>query len=386
MTAATKTDLALDAWVNEDDIVRLREWGAERCHLLPLDPARHDSHPLVGPTRPRVEHAAAPAAMILGSSEACSLPLRDPSGMLSRQHAQLVHDGARWIARDLGSKNGLRLDGVRRTEAVLEPGCELGLGGLVLIAESPRQIAVRGFLARLLGWTAPRAEVVDLALRALRLAATRRAALALCGHGDLVPIARGLHRRTLGDRPFVLCDGRRAGAAPERAHGRAAPERAHGLAAFHAAAGGSLCVLARRLPRDFAALAAALRDPAARVQLIVCGPRPIERPDLVMAPIEIPPLRTRTAELDRIIDDYAGDAIATLGLRPRADHARFSALDRAWVRAHAAASLAEIEKGTLRLVALRAAGSVARAAAMIGIAHSSLGEWIGRRRLPMPIQ
>jgi hypothetical protein len=360
MTAATKTDLTLDAWVNEDDVVRLREWGADRCHLLPVEPV---------------------AAVTVGSSEACTLALCDPSGRLSRQHARLVRDGTQWIARDLGSKNGMWLDGVRRGEAVLEPGCELGLGGLVLIAESPRRIAVRGFLARLLGWTSTRdrnERSVDLALRALRLAVTRRAALALCGDGDLVPIARGLHRRTLGDRPFVLCD-------PRRRPG-VAPELASGLAAFHAAAGGSVCVWARRLPRDFAELATALRDPASRVQLIVCGQRPVERSDLALAPIEIPPLATRAAEIDRIVDEYADDAAAVLGIGPRADRTRFSALDRAWVRAHSAASLAEIEKGTLRLVALRAAGNVARAAALIGIAHSSLGEWIGRRRLPMQVQ
>src|SRR4029079_14363293 len=110
----------------------------------------------------------------------------------------------------LGSKNGMRLDGVRRPKVLLEPGSELGLGGITLIAESPRLIALRLFLARVLGWSLDKSEIVDLAVRSVRLAATQRAALALCGDGDLVPIARGLHRHALGDdRPFVLCDPRR---------------------------------------------------------------------------------------------------------------------------------------------------------------------------------
>jgi hypothetical protein len=55
---------------------------------------------------------------------------------------------------------------------------------------------LRAFLARMLGWSNERA--VDLALRSLALALDHRAALVLCGEGDLVPIAWALHRHTLG--------------------------------------------------------------------------------------------------------------------------------------------------------------------------------------------
>lgn len=44
----------------------------------------------------------------------------------------------------------LRLDGVRCSQIELEPGDEIGIGGLTLIAES-RSIELRGFSARLLG-------------------------------------------------------------------------------------------------------------------------------------------------------------------------------------------------------------------------------------------
>jgi hypothetical protein len=352
MTIATKTDLGADGWAIDDEVVRLREWGTDVSYPLPGE-----------------------AEVTIGSSETCTLALTDPTGCLSRQHVRLVRENARWIAHDLDSKNGMRLDGVRRPKALLEPGSELGIGGITLIAESPRLIALRGYLARILGWSSDRSEAVDLAVRSVRLATTRHAALALCGDGDLVPIARGLHRYSLGDdRPFVLCDPRR------RTTEQAGPLENYptGIRAFHAAAGGSMCMWVKRLPRDFAEVTDALRDPGTRVQLILCGQRPPDRKELVSAPIEVPPLSSRPDEIERVIDEYAADAAVML----RAS-ASFNKVDRDWVRLHSATSLPEIEKGTLRIVALREAGNIARAAQLIGMAHASLGEWIGRRRLPM---
>jgi len=141
---------------------------------------------------------------------ACTIQLHDPLRQVSRLHARVVRDGTGWRLHDLGSKNGLRIDGVRRAEAVLQPGVEIGIGGLTLIAESRLLTALRGFLTRLVGWSAEWNESVDHALRSVRMAVTGRAPLVLCGPGDLVPIARAIHRRALGeDRPFVVCDPRR---------------------------------------------------------------------------------------------------------------------------------------------------------------------------------
>jgi hypothetical protein len=207
------------------------------------------------------------------------------------------------------------------------------------------------------------------------LAATRRAALALCGAGDLVPLAHGLHRYSLGDdQPFVLCDPRRRATETTVL----LENYPSGMHAFHAAANGSMCMWVKRLPRDFAEVTDALRDPGTRVQLILCGQRPPDRKELVSAPIEVPPLSSRPDEIERVIDEYAADAAAMLHAA-----ASFNKVDRDWVRMHSATSLPEIEKGTLRIVALREAGNIARAAQLIGMAHASLGEWIGRRRLPM---
>ena len=232
---------------------------------------------------------------------------------------------------------------------------------------------LRGFIERLLGWSDERR--VELALRSLALAVDNRATLVLCGEGDMVPIAWALHRRTLGlDRPFIVCDPRRG---TKAASVRSPASRASGVAAFEAAIGGSLCVRMRRLPDDFPVLVARVRD-AADVLCAVCADQLADpHPPLILpAPLAVPPLTERSAELDRIIAEYAGDAIAELA----APSSSFTADDHAWVRDQAAASLAEIEKATLRLVTLRTSRSLSHAAERLGMAPVSLHRWLGRRR------
>jgi Inner membrane component of T3SS, cytoplasmic domain len=356
---STKIDVAANEWSIDDNVMRLREWGTDTIRVLP---------------QPHSEWT-------IGAAETCTLQLVDPTGRVSRLHARLVHDGTKWLLRDLGSKNGIRLDGARRTELVLEPGVEIGIGGLTLIAESRRWIELRGFLARLLGWRSDRTEIVDRALRSIRMAATRRVALVLCGDGDLVPIARAIHRRALGtDRPFIVCDPRRR---QHKATVRSPENYKAGMAAVTAATGGSLCVRSLRLPRDFSAVVTALRDPSSQVQLVVCAQAPKDcEPYLVVpVPMTVPPLASRPDELDRIIMEYAEDAVTELGTL----RACFLPADREWVRTHAASSLPEIEKSTLRLVAIRESRNLSNAAARLGMAPVSLSRWIGRRKLPMHV-
>jgi hypothetical protein len=253
---------------------------------------------------------------------------------------------------------------------------ELGVGVTTLIAESERSIALRGFVARLLGWGEDRAAVVDQALRSIRWGATFRAGLVLCGEPDLVPIAQALHHRTLGPgRPFVVCDPRRGNTA---ATVRSPANCEDAMTAFDEARGGSLCVRGVRLPRDFAAVVARARDPNAFVQLIVCTDGAQDAALVAGAPVVMPPLRDRAAELPRIIDEVAAEAMAALGVRG----AVFDDADRAWVLAHAATSLAEIEKATLRLVALKATDSMRAAAELLGMAQVSLWTWVERRTPP----
>jgi streptogramin lyase len=96
---------------------------------------------------------------------------------------------------------------------------------------------------------------------------------------------------------------------------------------------------------------------------------------IIPAPIVVLPLRDRTEELPKIVDDYSLDDIAAF-LAP-ADC--FTSADRTWILEHASGSLSEIEKATLRLVALRASRNMSTAAARLDMAPVSLARWFARR-------
>lgn len=363
MTTSTNTDPGLVAWILDDEVIRLREWASDRLHPMPAT------------------GAAASTAFgdwFIGSAEDCIIRLEDPLHRVSRHHARIIRERTRWSLLDLCSKNGLLADGTRHTTAMLEPGLEIGIGGITLVAESSRLIALRSFLLRILGWADERAEAVDLALRAIRMAQARRAPLVLRGEGDLVPIAQDLHRRVLGPlRPFILCDPRRQSV---KANVRSSANFDRGMEALGDARGGSLCVRSNRPPADLLKVIDALRDPSAHVQLIVCDVCESSRRDteaMLGVPITIPPLNSRRHELPHIVNEYTFDAAASLGVP-----AKIYREDRAWILEHCASSLHEIETGTRRLMALRATGTVLGAAELLGMASVSLRRWIGRRAVP----
>jgi hypothetical protein len=355
---STKTDPTGEGWSIDDAVVRLREWGRDRVHMMP--PAGEG---------------------LIGTDQGCQIRLEDKTERVSRKHARIWREHERWMIEDAGSKNGLRIDGARagRGAFSIDPGIEIGIGGLTLLAESARLIALRGFLARVLGWTSEQTVVVDHALRSIRMAAAQRVGLVLSGDAELVAIAHSIHRCALGpDRPFVACDPRRR---TSKESVRAVENLEHGMLALEAARGGSLCVWGSRLPRDFSQVLRKLREPDTRVQLVYCSTKREQSDGLLATPIDIPPLARRSPELPRVIDEYARDAIVELGATPTA----FTKQDHAWVMEHAATSLGEIEKATLRLAAIRQYGSISRAAARLGMAHVSLSRWIGRRKLPIVV-
>jgi hypothetical protein len=357
MQGSTNTEVLEESWPISDDVMRLRQWATERSKVLP---------------------ASASGELVIGSSMLAWLQLDDPQGRVSRRHATLTRSGEKWVMRDAGSKNKFYVDGKRYIELELEPGLEILIGGVTLVAESTRLIALRVFLCRLLGWATERVQIVDQALRSIRNATRHRCALVLCAGDDSASIARTLDRRLFdGERPFVMCDPTR-GRVDENVR---APQNYNvGMDALAAAKHGTLCIWNNKLPRDFAVMQAALQDLDARPLLIVCAHQPHEAAAFGAAPIAVPHLRERKAELPRIIDEYAIDANLELSL-PKA---RIPNEDRAWVIEHAASSLSEIEKATLRLRAIRATdGNMTATAALLGMSRASLKRWVGRRQLPM---
>jgi pSer/pThr/pTyr-binding forkhead associated (FHA) protein len=352
----TEVDVAVAGRSLDRPIVQLRIWGTETVYRLPPPPVVH---------------------WTIGAAETAEIQLHDATCCVSRRHAQIFREDDHWVLRDLDSKNGSWVDGARCSEVALDPGAEVRLGRITLIAESPRTVALRQFLSRLLGWGQEELADVDRALQSIRLGLTRRVPMAVCGEGDLTWIALALHRRVLGPgRPFIVCDPRRR---RTDATVRSAANCETGLLAVAAAAGGSLCLSSRRLPADFDELVASVRHPQTRVRLVFCVQDPEDFEPLWLAPIAVPPLAGRAHELDRIIDEYTQDAFVELGLPP----ASLGPADHDWVRSEVSASLPQIEKATKRLVALRATSSVPQAAARLGMAGVSLARWIDRRKVPM---
>lgn len=75
---------------------------------------------------PRTQHAR----MSVGRAPNCDCVV--PDDCVSRRHAQLWREGARWFVRDLGSRNGTRVNGTLVIEDVeVRPGDRLDLGGAV---------------------------------------------------------------------------------------------------------------------------------------------------------------------------------------------------------------------------------------------------------------
>lgn len=309
----------------------------------------------------------------MGTASDVRIQLYDPSGTVSREHAELVPvelDGELvWKVRDLRSKNGLFCNGEHVSACVLRPGLELRLGSLRLIAESVELIGLLSFMRRCLGWAAERQEHVDQTLQSLRDWAAQRADLVIVGDGDLRPVVRRLHNLVIGpDVPFTWYE--------PAEHATAA------VAVVRAAATGTLCV---EMQRQADAVAMAKRvhgtEYIARPQLVLCTAdatsaatlkASLERPVMV----HVPPLASRASELDDIVQEYAWETAREQRLPGPA------ARDLEQLGAVAFRSLAEIEDDALRLVTMRALG-IPAAAAKLGIDRSTLRSWAQRRGLKL---
>ena len=64
--------------------------------------------------------------MTIGRSGECEVVLDDPN--VSRRHAELRREGGGWVVADLGSTNGITVNGSRTERAALKPGDEIALG------------------------------------------------------------------------------------------------------------------------------------------------------------------------------------------------------------------------------------------------------------------
>ena len=349
---STTTDSLSKGWAIDDEVTRLRRWATDIVY------------PLLCDDRPR---------LLIGTAPTCAIRVHDPSSLTSREHAYLERADGQWCIVDQ-SKNGLYLDDQPRERSLLAPGMEIGLGRHVtLIAESARTIALRDALARMIGWSAGRAESIDHALRMLRMAAMRRAIFVFCGEPSLVPLAEELHRLTLTEqRPFVLCDPRHASEDTERFTRRATS----GLTAIAQAVDGTVCIDDGRRPPDLVETLDAWRRPGCTARLMVLARNARKADVYTPVPVVIPPLRSRREEMERLIMEYEAEAVQRLGI----EAVELTPVQRSWIRERASETLPDLQKAVLRLLAIRHAGSIAGAAALLRMSHMGLGRWLERRR------
>jgi hypothetical protein len=85
---------------------------------------------LVGPGKRLV---LAPPRVVVGRSRECDVVLDDPN--VSRRHAELRAEDGQWVVADLGSTNGVLVNGRPVQRAALEPGDEIAFGRSVLSFE-----------------------------------------------------------------------------------------------------------------------------------------------------------------------------------------------------------------------------------------------------------
>jgi pSer/pThr/pTyr-binding forkhead associated (FHA) protein len=345
------------AWALDDAVIRLRQWGTDTVYELPSVRRRPSSD------------------WTVGSGSGCAIHLEDR--WTSRRHAQLSYEHGRWTVTDLESRNGLKIDGVSVRAGSLQPGMELRIGRTTLVAESMRSVELHCFLGRLLGWSKNRREAVDAAMHQLRWAPMHKEPIVLRGPGDLVPVAHDLHLNVFGiAAPFIVCDPTRQ---TGNASARAPANIQDGDEALAAAKGGSLCIRNDKPPESLPNLLDKARqlESSAGIQVIVCddGSRKL-RVDGAK-PLDIPPLAKRSAaERAHVVTEYAADAARDLGARRT-----LTGDDQDWVLRHCGASLAEIGRGTRRLLALRMEGSLADAARLLDMSYPALRRWFADRGL-----
>jgi FHA domain/Domain of unknown function (DUF1707) len=122
-----RTQVELDELVSD-----VRPAGAARRTLLRLVGSLSRLRAEVeaaweSPRLPAIALPARAAHLTIGRAADCDCVVSDPT--VSRHHAELRRDGGRWLIRDLGSRNGTRVNGVLVLEAVeVYPGDRLALG------------------------------------------------------------------------------------------------------------------------------------------------------------------------------------------------------------------------------------------------------------------
>jgi adenylate cyclase len=81
--------------------------------------------------------------LLIGRRESCDIVLRYPN--VSGQHARLSLEQGYWFLKDLGSRNGTKVDGFRISRKRLDPGAKISFAKHVYVMEySPESLGAFG--------------------------------------------------------------------------------------------------------------------------------------------------------------------------------------------------------------------------------------------------
>jgi pSer/pThr/pTyr-binding forkhead associated (FHA) protein len=118
-----------DSRIDWDDDEITSESMVERRTTTSLRRARV-LRQVAGPGAPR-EFVLAGAALLAG--RAAEADIRVISSSVSRHHMRLECDGPEITCRDLGSRNGVFLNGLKVHSAVLRPGDQIQIGAALFV-------------------------------------------------------------------------------------------------------------------------------------------------------------------------------------------------------------------------------------------------------------
>lgn len=252
-----------------------------------------------------IGRAARATAARAGEAGRRQLALGYPDAWISRHHARLVHDGAGgWQVEDLGSRNGLHVNGSRVAAAVLHDGDVLAIGRTFWV--------LRTSCAPLPPGAPAAASPEDDALHSLHpaLAASLARARAVAATAAPIVLAgpAGAGKEELA-RALHRASGRRGALVALHV---GAPARVPAASELAPAAGGTLLVelVSALSPDDERDLVAALDEVAARdVRLLVATARPLGAGALHVAVVArrgaltlpLPPLADRRDDLGALL-------------------------------------------------------------------------------------
>ena len=100
--------------------------------------------------------------MLIGRNQDCDISLQT-SSKVSRRHCCIVQCGERYLVRDLGSMNGVRVNSHRIVEAELKAGDEVAVADVDFTFRTDEMVAKPAVRARQEGPETPPAEVEVIA-------------------------------------------------------------------------------------------------------------------------------------------------------------------------------------------------------------------------------